>query len=42
MEPKMREQEGVKLAVCLDPDGLEISMSETVKQSMRAEAHANY
>ncbi|HEV2119105.1 MAG TPA: VOC family protein [Candidatus Bathyarchaeia archaeon] len=42
MEPKMREQEGVKLAVCLDPDGLEISISETVKQPMRAEAHANY
>jgi catechol 2,3-dioxygenase-like lactoylglutathione lyase family enzyme len=42
MEPKMREQEGIKLAVCLDPDGLEISISETVKQPMRAEAHANY
>ena len=41
MEPKMREEEGIKLAVCLDPDGLEISISETVKQPMRAEAHAN-
>jgi catechol 2,3-dioxygenase-like lactoylglutathione lyase family enzyme len=42
MEPKTREQEGIKLAVCLDPDGLEISISETVKQSMRAETHANH
>src|SRR5262245_5039165 len=25
MEPKIREGEGIKLAVCLDPDGLEIS-----------------
>jgi len=41
MEPKMREEEGIKLAVCLDPDGLEISISETVRQPMRAEAHAN-
>jgi hypothetical protein len=39
MEPKMREEEGIKLAVCLDPDGLEISISETMKQPMRAEAH---
>jgi predicted enzyme related to lactoylglutathione lyase len=42
MEPKMREEEGIKLAVCLDPDGLEISISETVKQPIQAEAHANY
>jgi hypothetical protein len=40
MEPKMREEEGIKLAVCLDPDGLEISISETVKQPIRAEAPA--
>ena len=39
MEPKMREQEGIKLAVCLDPDGLEISISETVKPPIEAEAH---
>jgi lactoylglutathione lyase len=38
-EPKMREQEGIKLAVCLDPDGLEISISETVKQPIQAETH---
>jgi lactoylglutathione lyase len=41
MEPKMREEEGIKLAVCLDPDGLEISISETVKQPIRAEAPAS-
>ena len=41
MEPKMREQEGIKLAVCLDPDGLEISISETVKPPLEAEAHAS-
>jgi len=28
MEPKLREEEGIKLAVCLDPDDLEISISE--------------
>lgn len=38
MEPKMREKEGIKLAVCLDPDGLEISISENVKQPIQAEA----
>ena len=41
MEPKMREEEGIKLAVCLDPDGLEISISETVKQPIHAEAPAS-
>src|SRR5713226_6515067 len=41
MEPKMRQEEGNKLAVCLDPDGLEISMSETVKQPIQAEAPAS-
>ena len=41
MEPRMREEEGIKLAVCLDPDGLEISISETVKQPIRAEAPAS-
>src|SRR5438552_17928082 len=39
MEPKMREQEGIKLAVCLDTDGLEISISETVKPPLESEAH---
>ena len=28
MEPKLREEEEIKLAVCLDPDDLEISISE--------------
>ncbi len=37
MKPKLREEEGIKLAVCLDPDDLEISISETVKQPIRAE-----
>ena len=41
MEPKMREDEGIKLAVFLDPDGLEISIAETVKQPIRAEAPAS-
>jgi lactoylglutathione lyase len=41
MEPKMREEEGIKLAVCLDPDGLEISISESVKPPLEAEAHAS-
>jgi len=41
MEPKMREEEGIILAVCLDPDGMEISISETVKQPIRAEAPAS-
>jgi len=36
-EPKLQEEEGIKLAVCLDPDDLEISISETVKQPIRAE-----
>jgi lactoylglutathione lyase len=41
MEPKIRADEGIKLAVCLDPDGMEISISETVKQPIRAEAPAS-
>lgn len=41
MEPKIREEEGIKLAVCLDPDGLEISLSETVKQPIQAETPAS-
>jgi lactoylglutathione lyase len=41
MEPKMREEEGIKLAVFLDPDGLEISIAETVKQPIRAETPAS-
>src|SRR5215831_9811729 len=28
MAPKIREGEGIKLAVCLDPDGLPISLSQ--------------
>jgi len=41
MEPKIREGEGIKLAVCLDPDGLEISLAQTLKEPLRAESHAN-
>ena len=41
MEPKMREGEGIKLAVFLDPDDLEISIAETVKEPIRAEAPAS-
>jgi lactoylglutathione lyase len=31
MRPSVRRGEGIKLAVCLDPDGLPISLSQTVK-----------
>jgi len=41
MEPKMREGEGIKLAVFLDPDDLEISIAETVKEPIQAEAPAS-
>jgi len=41
MEPKMREGEGIKLAVFLDPDDMEISIAETVKQPIPAEAPAS-
>ncbi len=41
MEPKMREEEGIKLAVFLDPDDMEISIAETVKQPIPAEAPAS-
>ncbi len=40
MEPRNREGEGIKLAVCLDPDGLEISLAETLKQPVAADTHA--
>ena len=32
MPPTPREEEGIKLAVCLDPDGLPISMAETTRK----------
>jgi len=41
MEQKMREGEGIKLAVFLDPDDMEISIAETVKQPIPAEAPAS-
>ena len=31
MPPTDREEEGIKLAVCLDPDGLPISIAERMK-----------
>lgn len=31
MPPTEREEEGIKLAVCLDPDGLQISIAERRK-----------
>lgn len=37
MTPKAREGEGIKLAVCVDPDGLSISLSETVQESSKTE-----
>jgi predicted enzyme related to lactoylglutathione lyase len=35
MPPKAREGEGIKLAIFLDPDGLPISLSETIQQTSR-------
>lgn len=32
MPPTEREGEGIKLAVCLDPDGLPISLAESVRK----------
>jgi lactoylglutathione lyase len=32
MPPTQREGEGIKLAVCIDPDGLSISIAEVVHQ----------
>jgi len=40
MEPTLREEEGQRLAVFLDPDGFEISLSEAVKRQAWAETHA--
>ncbi|MEW6280748.1 MAG: VOC family protein [Candidatus Eremiobacterota bacterium] len=34
-EPELRQKEGIRLAVCLDPDGLPISLAQPV----RAAAH---
>jgi lactoylglutathione lyase len=31
MRPNVRKGEGIRLAICLDPDGLPISLSQTVK-----------
>jgi len=33
MPPTAREEEGIKLAVCLDPDGLSISLAERQKSA---------
>jgi lactoylglutathione lyase len=35
MPPTQREGEGIKLAVCVDPDGLPISFAEEVKREER-------
>jgi lactoylglutathione lyase len=32
MTPKLQEGEGIKLAVCIDPDGLAISFAEAIKK----------
>lgn len=32
MPPTIQEQEGIKLAVCIDPDGLSISFAEMLKK----------
>ena len=32
MPPTQREGEGIKLAVCVDPDGLPVSFAETIKK----------
>jgi lactoylglutathione lyase len=33
MPPTQREGEGIKLAVCIDPDGLPIAFAQTIAQS---------
>jgi predicted enzyme related to lactoylglutathione lyase len=32
MPPTQREGEGIKLAVCVDPDGLPIAFAQTIQQ----------
>jgi hypothetical protein len=32
MPPKTQEAEGIKLAVCIDPDGLTISFAESLRK----------
>jgi len=34
MPPMKREGEGIKLALCLDPDGLVVSIAEQARQTM--------
>lgn len=33
MPPSQREGEGIKLSVCVDPDGLPISLAETLRKT---------
>ena len=33
MPPMQREGEGIKLAVCVDPDGLPIAFAQTIAQT---------
>jgi lactoylglutathione lyase len=33
MEPTLRSEEGIKLAVCIDPDGTTISLAEPMKKA---------
>ena len=40
MPPTSREGEEIKLAICLDPDGLAISISEPIRQSGKPEITA--
>lgn len=42
MAPKAREGEGIKLAVCLDPDGLPISLSQSMPQTGHSEIAATH
>jgi lactoylglutathione lyase len=32
MPPKLQEGEGIKLAVCIDPDGLPVSFAESIRK----------
>ena len=41
MPPTQREGEGIKLALCLDPDGLVISIAEPVRQEPERPIEAN-
>ena len=42
MNPTERAGEGIKLAVCLDPDGLQISMAQSVERKTESQVPAKF